>query len=99
MPRRQPKRRKPVPSVKPPGPAATLRQALARRKKAELVDALVELAEGDRAILRQLTARFDVAMKLEELVAATHQRSRTQPTSTSARSTAISTMTTKRTPR
>jgi len=73
MPRRQPNRRRPVPSVKPPGPAATLRQALARRKRAELVDALVELAEGDRAILRQLTARFDVVMTLEELVAATHQ--------------------------
>jgi hypothetical protein len=59
--------------VKPPGPAATLRQALGRRKKAELVDALVELAEGDRGILRQLAARFDVATTLDELVAATHQ--------------------------
>jgi hypothetical protein len=37
------------------------------------VDALVELAEGDRGILRQLTARFDVATTLDELVAATHQ--------------------------
>jgi hypothetical protein len=73
MPRRQPKPRRPVPSVKPPGPAAALRQALGRRKKAELVDVLVELAEGDRGILRQLTARFDVAMTLDELVAATHQ--------------------------
>jgi hypothetical protein len=73
MPRRQPKPRRPVPSVKPPGTAATLRQALGRRKKAELVDALVELAEGDRRILRQLTAWFDVATTLDELVAATHQ--------------------------
>jgi predicted outer membrane protein len=73
MPSRQPKPRRPVPSVKPPGPAATLRQALARRKKAELVDALVELAEGDRGILRQLTARFDVTTTLDELVATTHQ--------------------------
>jgi hypothetical protein len=73
MSRRQLKPRSPVPSVKPPGPAATLRQALARRKKAELVGALIELAEGDRGILRQLTARFDVATTLDELVAATHQ--------------------------
>jgi hypothetical protein len=54
-------------------PAAALRQALGRRKKAKLVDVLVELAERDRGILRQLTARFDVATPLEELVAATHQ--------------------------
>jgi Mg/Co/Ni transporter MgtE len=50
-----------------------LRQALARRKKAELVDVLVELAEGHRGILRQLTARFDMATTLDELVAATRQ--------------------------
>jgi hypothetical protein len=37
------------------------------------VGALIELAEGDRGILRQLTARFDVATTLDELVAATHQ--------------------------
>ena len=73
MPRRQPKPRRPVPSVKPPGPAAELRRALARRKKAELVDVLMELAEADRAVLRQLTARFDVAATPDELVAATRQ--------------------------
>ena len=33
---------------------------------------LVELAEVDRAILPQLTARFDVTRPLDELVAATH---------------------------
>jgi hypothetical protein len=59
--------------VKPPGPAAGLRRALARRKKAELVDVLMELAEGDRAVLRRLTARFDVAAAPDELVAATRQ--------------------------
>ena len=63
----------PVPSRKPSGPTAALRQALARRKKAELVDVLVELAEADRGILRQLTARFDVATTPDELVAATRQ--------------------------
>ncbi len=71
MPRRQPKSRKAVPSRKPLGPTATLRQALARRKKAVLVDALMELAEGDRGVLRQLTARFDVATAPDDLVAAT----------------------------
>src|SRR5262249_53122471 len=44
-----------------------------RRKKAELVDVLMELAEADRGVLRQLTARFDVATSPDELVAATRQ--------------------------
>jgi hypothetical protein len=73
MPRRQPKPPGPVPSEKPPGHAALLRQALARRKKTELVDVLMELAEADRGVLRQLTARFDVATAPAELVAATRQ--------------------------
>ena len=73
MPKRQPKPRRPVPSRKPPVPTAALRQALARRKKAELVDVLVELAQADRGLLRQLTARFDVATAPDELVAATRQ--------------------------
>jgi hypothetical protein len=50
-----------------------LSQALAKRKKAELVDVLIELAEADRGFLRQLTARFDVATAPDNLVAATHQ--------------------------
>jgi hypothetical protein len=50
-----------------------LRQALSRRKKAELVDVLLELAQADRTVLRQLTARFDVAAAPAELVAATRQ--------------------------
>lgn len=73
MPRRQPGPRKAVPSRKPPEPTATLRRALTRRKKAELVEVLVELAEADRGILRQLVARFDVATAPDELVAATRQ--------------------------
>jgi hypothetical protein len=73
MPERPSKSRRAVPSRKPPGPTAALRQALARRKKAELVEVLVELAEADRGILRQLTARFDVATVPDELVAATRQ--------------------------
>src|SRR6186997_3164642 len=74
MPRRQSKPRRAVPPpVKPPGPPAALRQALARRKKADLVDVLVELAQADRGVLRQLTARFDVATAPGDLVAATRQ--------------------------
>src|SRR3954469_15707266 len=73
MPKRQPKPKKQVPSRKQAGPTAALRQALTRRKKAELVDVLVELAEADRGVLRQLTARFAVATAPEELVAATRR--------------------------
>jgi uncharacterized Zn finger protein len=68
-----PKRQRAVPSRNPPEPTAALRQVLARRKKAELLDVLVELAEADRGILRQLTARFDVATTPHELVTATRQ--------------------------
>ena len=71
MSRRKPE--KAAPSRKRPEPAAPLRQALARRKKAELVDVLLELAEADRKVLRQLTARFTVAAAPAELVAATRQ--------------------------
>ena len=73
MSERQPKPKKPVPSREQPVPTAELRQALTRRKKAELVEVLMELAEVDRGILRQLTARFDVAPAPDELVAATRQ--------------------------
>jgi hypothetical protein len=73
MPKRPPKPQGADPSRKQPGPTAELRAALTRRKKAELVDVLMELAETDRGILRQLTARFDVAAAPEDLVAATRQ--------------------------
>jgi hypothetical protein len=66
-------RKKPAPLRKPPGPTVALRAALTRRKKAELVDALMELAQGDRGVLRQLTARFDVAPTPDDLVAATRR--------------------------
>jgi uncharacterized Zn finger protein len=65
--------KKAAPAGKRAYPAAALRQALARRQKAELVDVLLELAEADRGILRQLTARFDVPAAPEELVTATRQ--------------------------
>ena len=71
MPRRPPK--KTAPARKRPESTAGLRQALSRRRKEELVDALLELAQADRGVLRQLTARFDVAAAPDELVAATRQ--------------------------
>ena len=52
---------------------AGLRKALNARSKAELVDVLLELAQADRGVLRQLTARFDVAAAPKELVAATRK--------------------------
>jgi hypothetical protein len=44
-----------------------------RRSKAELVDVLLELAQADRAVLRQLSARFEVAARADELVTAVRQ--------------------------
>jgi hypothetical protein len=71
MSQRKPK--KAVSASKRPESLAPLRRALSRRKKAELVDTLLELAQADRGVLRQLTARFDVAAAPNELVTATHQ--------------------------
>jgi hypothetical protein len=73
MPKRQPKPKRAASSRTPPGPMAELRAALTGRKKAELVDVLMELAESDRGFLRQLTARFNVATAPDDLVAATRQ--------------------------
>ena len=67
------KPKKAGPTTKRPESMAPLRRALSRRRKAELVDTLLELAQADRGVLRQLTARFDVAAAPNELVAATHQ--------------------------
>ena len=46
---------------------------LAKRRKDELIDVLVELARDDRTVLRQLDARFELEAPPEELVAATRQ--------------------------
>src|SRR4051794_5210420 len=70
-PGRTPKKLGPIP--KQPAATTELRQALTRRKNSELVDALMELAQADRGVLRQLNARFDVAACSEELVALTRQ--------------------------
>jgi hypothetical protein len=61
-------------SPKEPGDTtAGLRKALNARSKPELVNVLLELAQADRGVLRQLTARFDVAAAPKELVAATRK--------------------------
>jgi hypothetical protein len=71
MPRRPPS--KAAPARKIPESLAALRQALCRRKKAELVAVLLELAQTDPGVLRHLTARWEVAATADELVAATRQ--------------------------
>lgn len=70
-PKRKPKRLAAIP--KQPGPMIDLGQALTRRKKSELIDSLLELAHADRGVLRQLIARFNVAVPPEELVNQTRQ--------------------------
>jgi hypothetical protein len=67
------KPKKTAPAGKRPESMASLRRALSKRRKAELVDTLLELAQADRGVLRQLTARFDVAAAPDELVDATHR--------------------------
>ena len=70
-PKRTPKRLAPIPvQLEPMG---NLRLALTKHKKSELVDILIELAQADRGVLRQLSARFDVATPPEELVTQTRQ--------------------------
>jgi hypothetical protein len=60
-------------AVKPVDAVKTLRRALAKRGKAELVEALVELAAADRQVFRQLDSRFELESPPRELVAATRQ--------------------------
>jgi hypothetical protein len=53
--------------------APRLRQALAKRKKDELIDVLVEWAKGDRSLLRRLAEQFDLESPPQELAAATRR--------------------------
>jgi hypothetical protein len=53
--------------------AKRLRKALAKRRKDELIDVLVELARDDRTVLRRLDARFELEAPPQELVAATRR--------------------------
>ena len=65
--------RQPAPARQRPQPTDALRQALARQRKVDLVNLLLELAQANRRILRQLTARLDVTAAADELLAATRQ--------------------------
>jgi hypothetical protein len=70
MPKRQSKPRNPIPGSKPSIPTDELRATLFRRKKAELVDILMELAQADRKVRRQLVTRFHVETSPDEIMAA-----------------------------
>jgi hypothetical protein len=71
MPKRKPK--KSTSTRKRTDTTAGLRKALTARSKAELVSVLLELAQVDRKVLRQLTARFGVTPAPTELIAATRR--------------------------
>jgi len=64
---------KAVKSPKTADPAQRLRKALARRRKGELIDVLVEFARDDRAVLRRLAARFELQRPPKELLVVTRQ--------------------------
>ncbi len=68
MPKRRPKK-----AVKTTEVAPSLRKALAKRSKDELLDTLVELAEEDRDIFRRLAAQMELEAPPQELAAATRQ--------------------------
>jgi len=53
--------------------AERLARALARRRKAELIEVIVEIARADRGIMRQLEMQFIVEVPPKELVAETRQ--------------------------
>ena len=53
--------------------AERLHKSLAKRTKRELIDALVEFAEDDRRLLRQLDARFELETPADELLVVTRQ--------------------------
>jgi len=68
MPRRRPRKIIKTTDVDP-----RLRKALAKRKKGDLVDFLVQLATENRGVLRQLDTTFGLEASPDELVAATRQ--------------------------
>jgi hypothetical protein len=68
MPKRRPKK-----IIKTADVSKRLRKALAKRRKDELIDVLLELAHDDRNVLRQLDARFELEAPPRELAAATRQ--------------------------
>jgi hypothetical protein len=68
MPKRHPKK-----VAKTTDVGARLGKALAKCRKADLVDILVELAKEDRNVLRRLDSRLELEAPPPELVAATRQ--------------------------
>ena len=66
-------KRRPKKTIKTADVAKRLHKALAKRRKDELIDVLVELARDDRNVLRQLDVRFELEAPPQELVAATRQ--------------------------
>lgn len=71
MSERMPK--KPIKSLKRTDPTPWLCKALAQHTKGDLIDALVEIARDDRAVLRRLAAHFDLHAPLTDLLAETRQ--------------------------
>lgn len=53
--------------------ADRLARVLARRRKAELIEVIVEIAGTDRRIMRQLEMQFSVEVPPKELVVETRQ--------------------------
>jgi hypothetical protein len=69
-----PQRKKKAASVpKTTASADRLARALAKLKKAELIDVIVEIARADRGIMRQLEMQFGVEAPPKELIAETRQ--------------------------
>jgi hypothetical protein len=66
-------KRRPKNAVKTSTMVSRLRKALAKRRKDELIDVLVEWAKEDRRLLRRLAEQFDLESPLQELAAATRQ--------------------------
>ena len=66
-------KRRPKKAVKTSDIVARLRKALAKRRKDELIDVLVEWAKEDRSLLRRLAEEFDLESPPQELAAATRQ--------------------------
>jgi len=65
------RKKKKVPIAKTKVTTDRLKATLAKRKKAELVDVIVEMAKANRSIQRQLESQFGVVAPPEELIAAT----------------------------
>jgi hypothetical protein len=66
-------KRRPKKAVETSDMVSRLRKALAKRRKDELIDVLVEWAKGDRSLLRRLAEQFELESPPQELVAATRR--------------------------